>query len=266
MTMILSMKSPDLEEAVSHAVRLDTLADLVDARVTGCSDRGGGRASVRSHTVFAVSGNKQEKDSNADLLKRIAQLKKELKQATKGNKDFSSKKTDSKGNSGRNSTGRSESASADGEEHRTGPDTHPCYICKKLGYWCKDCPKRKNKPKEEAVVQPVLAISANMSPTKIYVTAEINGEPVKCLLDCGCERSVIAADLAPTAKLTLHSFLCSQPTGLALMFLVILLFLLSLMVTTSRQMCLCLTMLKASCWGVTGSRRREPSGILPTVL
>ena len=55
-------------------------------------------------------------------------------------------------------------------------------------------PVRKNKPKEEAGVQPVLTVSANMSPTKIYVTAEVNGEPIRCLLDSGCERSVISAD------------------------------------------------------------------------
>jgi len=47
----------------------------------------------------------------------------------------------------------------------------------------------------------VLTVSANMLPTKIYVTAEINGQPVKCLLDSGCEWSVIAADLAPKASL-----------------------------------------------------------------
>ena len=40
-----------------------------------------------------------------------------------------------------------------------------------------------------------------MSPTKIYVTAEVNSEPVRCLLDSGCERSVISADLVPKAKL-----------------------------------------------------------------
>jgi len=41
-----------------------------------------------------------------------------------------------------------------------------------------------------------------MSPTKIYVTAEVNGEPVRCLLDSGCERSVISAGLAPKPKPT----------------------------------------------------------------
>ena len=70
----------------------------------------------------------------------------------------------------------------------------------------RDCPKCRDKPKDEAGVQPVLAISTNMSPTKIYVTAKVNGEPVKCLLDSGCERSVIAADLAPNANLTPSQF------------------------------------------------------------
>jgi len=40
-----------------------------------------------------------------------------------------------------------------------------------------------------------------MSPTKIYVTVEVNGEPIRCLLDSGCERSVISADLAPKTEL-----------------------------------------------------------------
>jgi len=41
-----------------------------------------------------------------------------------------------------------------------------------------------------------------MSPTKIYVTAEVNGEPIRCLLDSGCERSVIPADLTPNVELS----------------------------------------------------------------
>jgi len=49
--------------------------------------------------------------------------------------------------------------------------------------------------------QPVLTVSANTSPTKIYVTVEVNGEPIHCLLDSGCERSVISADPAPKAEL-----------------------------------------------------------------
>jgi len=31
---------------------------------------------------------------------------------------------------------------------------------------------------------------------------EVNGEPIRCLLDSGCERSVISADLVPNAELT----------------------------------------------------------------
>ena len=188
---IFKLKPTDLEEAVNHAVRLEAL-----------SNRTGGHTQGRSCTVFAASDDKPEKHSNADLLQRIAQLEKELKQAAKGSKNSSSKKTDSNGSSGHNSTGGTESASANGEGSRAGPDTHPCFTCKEYGHWHRDCPKRKSKCKEEANVQTLLSVSGNMSPTKIYVTAEVNGEPVRCLLDSGCERSVILADLAPNAKLT----------------------------------------------------------------
>ena len=148
-------------------------------------------SSARPRTVFAVADNKPEKDNDTDLLKRVKQLEKELKQAHKGSKDSSSKKASPKRSGGRNSAGRGDSASASGDGTRAGPDNRPCFLCKELGHWRKDCPKRKDKSKEEAGVQPVLAVSANMSPTKIYVTAKVNGEPVKCLLDSGCEWSVI---------------------------------------------------------------------------
>jgi len=38
--------------------------------------------------------------------------------------------------------------------------------------------------------------------TRIYITAYVNGKPVQCLLDSGCERSVISRNVVPTAKLT----------------------------------------------------------------
>jgi len=54
-----------------------------------------------------------------------------------------------------------------------------------------------------------------MSPTRIYVTAEVSGEQVHCLLDSGCERLVIAHNLVPNAKLTplVVYPLLSQPHG-----------------------------------------------------
>jgi len=44
-----------------------------------------------------------------------------------------------------------------------------------------------------------------VSPTRIYsiyVTAYVEGKPVQCLLDSGCERSVISRNLVPSVKLT----------------------------------------------------------------
>jgi len=112
----------------------------------------------------------------------------------------SSKKSDSRRSRGRHSAGQNSDAAATGA-NKPSSQMHPCTFCNELGHWCRDCPTRKNSPREEAGVNPVLTVSANMSPTKIYITTEINGQPVKCLLDSGCERSVISADLAPNASL-----------------------------------------------------------------
>ena len=145
----------------------------------------------------------KQEDSGEDpnLLKRIEHLEKALEWAIKSNgaaRGSSSKKTGSKKGAGaRGASGRGKSNSEDGAAPRSSLETHPCHICKELGHWCKECPKRKDKSKEEANVQTVT--SSSLSPTKIYITAELNGEPVRCLLDCGCERSVIARDLVPNA-------------------------------------------------------------------
>jgi len=112
----------------------------------------------------------------------------------------SSKKTGSEnGTSARGAPGHGKSNSDDGTAPHSSPDMHPCHFCKELGHWCRDCPKCKDKSKENANVQ---TVSDSLSPTKIYVTAELNGEPVRCLLDSSCERSVIAHDLVPNASLT----------------------------------------------------------------
>jgi len=202
---VLKLEHKTLEEAANHAMRLDALAHSVDARTPVATSRAGGQGQSRQRNVYAVTDNKPETGSNADLLQRIAQLEEQLKQATgssKGAEGSSSSKTNSKRNNGHRSSGRNGSASADGDAVRPNLQTHPCTFCKELGHWRRDCPKCKEEGKESARVQPVLSVSTNMSPTKIYVTAEVNGEPVRCLLDSGCERSVISAGLAPESKLT----------------------------------------------------------------
>ena len=175
-------------------------------------------------SVQTVADDEQGKDDSANLLQRIAQLEKQLKQVTKGNRNAqgssSRKASSSKQTGARNAAGRGESVSADEDAPRVSPDTHPCHICNKVGHWHKDCPKRKSKSKEEAKVQPILAVSANLSRTKIYVTAKVNGEPVRCLLDSSGERSVIAAELAPNAKLTPSQYSLFAANKASLDFLV----------------------------------------------
>jgi len=41
-----------------------------------------------------------------------------------------------------------------------------------------------------------------VSPTRVYVTAYVGGKPIQCLLDSGCERSVISRNVIPNVRLT----------------------------------------------------------------
>jgi len=192
---VLKLEHKTLDEAANHAMQLDALARSVDARTHVATSRAGGQGQSCQRNVYAVTDNKSETGSNADLLQRIAQLEEQLKQATgssKGAEGSSSSKTNSKRNNGRRSSGHNESATTEGgDAAHPNPQTHPCTFCKELGHWRRDCPKRKQQGKGLAGVQPVLSVSTNMLPAKIYLTAEINGKPVRCLLDSGCKQSVI---------------------------------------------------------------------------
>jgi len=67
-------------------------------------------------------------------------------------------------------------------------------------HWAKDCPKPKQPAKEQAQAN---SISCELvSPTRVYVTAYVDGRPIQCLLDSGCERSIISRNVIPRAKLT----------------------------------------------------------------
>jgi len=191
-----------LAEAADYAIHLESLAESVRSKPRGTLDKVSGRL-PRQRNILAVSNETEPKQENQELRQRVAELEKQLKQvAPSGNRSASnsSRKSDSRRSRGRRSAGSNSDAATAGANEPS-PHMQPCKLCNELGHWQRDCPTRKNEPKEEAGVKPVLTVSANMSPTKIYVTAEINGQPVKCLLDSGCERSVIAADLAPEASL-----------------------------------------------------------------
>jgi len=80
------------------------------------------------------------------------------------------------------------------------PKVDPCRNCNEMGHWAKDCPKPKQPAKEQVQAS---SISCQLvSPTRVYVTAYVDGKPVQCLLDSGCEQSVISRNVVPRAKLT----------------------------------------------------------------
>ena len=75
-------------------------------------------------------------------------------------------------------------------------------ICKRLGHWARECNQRKKPATENAEVNGVSY--PLVSPTRVYVTAKVNGKPIRCLSDSGCERSVIARSLVSVLRLTSH--------------------------------------------------------------
>jgi len=188
---VLKLRPKTLSDAADFAIHLEFLAKSVRSKPRGAMDKVSGRM-PRQRNILAVSDETEPKQENKELQQKVAELEKQLKQVTQSgarSAPNSSKKSDSKRSRGRRSAGKNSDTAATGA-NKPSPQTHPCKFCNELGHWQWDCPTRKNRPMEEAGVNPVLTVSANMSPTKIYVTAEINEQPVKCLLDSGCERTV----------------------------------------------------------------------------
>jgi len=161
----------------------------------------------RSRAVHAVQGT--SKDTESPL--SASEVRDLLAQATKGiaalavqsgetdkDKSGTKKSPSTKKNSGARSTGRGGSRRNSGRKQD--PKVDPCRNCGEVGHWARDCPKPKQPAKEPAQAS---AISCQLvSPTRVYVTAYVDGKLIQCLLDSGCERSIISRNVVPDAKLT----------------------------------------------------------------
>jgi len=168
---VMKQAPSSLQEAANCATKLEAYTETLSDRTTVTVKRGNGKSQVtgRSCGIFRTTVEPESSATKeATLLERIGQLEKQLEQVAKGNRGArgsSSRKAGSK----QNGTSRGQSVSENGEKVRPSPETHPCTFCKELGHWRRDCPKRKarGQESEEAKVQTVLAVSTNMSPTKI---------------------------------------------------------------------------------------------------
>jgi len=206
---VMKCRPKTLQEAADYATKLEAFAETVRNRPAVSAERKNSKVQVPGRPC-AIFRTAVESDSNgtkeSSLLERIGQLEKQLEQVTNGNRDAQGS-SPRKASSGKKGAGRGQSTSGNESGRRPSPETHPCNYCQEMGHWCRDCPKHKAKGQEEqeekqAGVQTVLAVNSSMSPTKVHVTAEINGEPVRCLLDSGCERSVINAALVSNVELS----------------------------------------------------------------
>jgi len=174
---VLKREPTSLQAAANYAIKLEAYSHLLSTHTTVSAERGSGRIQSHSRNVFMVTDEPEDSaTAEAMLLKRLEQIEKQLEQVAKGNHgahgSSSRKASSSKGAGARGAASQGKSDSGDGETVRASPEMHPCNYCKELGHWCRDCPKHKAKGKEEeAKVQTVQAVSANLSPTKIYVTA-----------------------------------------------------------------------------------------------
>ena len=90
-----------------------------------------------------------------------------------------------------------------GRESKRGPSvTRPCRICQDPTHWIRDCPRRRPSIVEE---QPASRTQINTLSSRraadVYLHANVYGKRGHCLLDTGCETSVIGRRMIPDLDL-----------------------------------------------------------------
>jgi len=78
---------------------------------------------------------------------------------------------------------------------RQARDADICRACGEAGHWAKDCKKRLDAPTVKGVV------CQRPASTRVYVMAQFRGRPIRCLLNSGCDRSVIGRCYVGDARL-----------------------------------------------------------------
>lgn len=75
-----------------------------------------------------------------------------------------------------------------------------CRKCKQKGQWARDCPLNNNQEQDRTAAQTNVISSCNQA-NKVYLHGDYNGRRMLCLLDTGCDISVIESRLLPDVQL-----------------------------------------------------------------
>ena len=219
----------NIEEALNYAIKLEAFEQslLVTNSGDDSVDTDDSRTKKRPKYVYSVAD--PPASQTAALQRQVTELQQALAQATKGitamasapweppvqvsaatptgstasqpivprsTSDPASKSAPPAGAWTRGS-GRGRGA---GRQNR---QNDPCRLCGQVGHWANECPTRHRDPSVKGVT------CQYASPTKVYVKAEFRGQPIKCLLDSGCERSVIGRKCIPGVRLRKSSYTLS---------------------------------------------------------
>jgi len=210
---VLKGEPETLEEVYNSATKFEAYEQslvkqgMLDRPLTCVGTSDDDRPRRRARAVNAVTDG--EDDEIMDQW-RVDHLQNLLEQATKGITAMAAKNgATGASKSGRSADSGKSSSSKKGSGENSGrgrggrrlgrkqdPKVDPCKRCGEVGHWIKDCKQPAPPAKEQAGANAVYC--QLVSPTCIYV----GGKPVQCLLDSGCERSVVSRNLVPNARLT----------------------------------------------------------------
>jgi len=219
---VMKNEPPNIEAALSHAIKVEAYEQSLACTSTRAAGAGN-YSERRPRNAYAIM-DREGSGQAPDLHHKVDELSVALAQVTENiaalavgmgwsqepqvGPTASTKETQSAAGRAQPSSllagstapsrGRSPRGTRGNAQER--PKIGPCSNCHKLGHLGKDC-RRDRGPVPSGTGIKLVSCPYATSP-RIHIAAHVNGKPVRCLVDSGCERTVIGRKLVPNAKLT----------------------------------------------------------------